>query len=182
MDFTFEFLDIDGNGRLDQEEYNKGFDNIDMEHSGLIERSEVGVSSKLFFDVLDVNRNGVLDREEYEAGFAIMDIDGDGLIDKRDFDNVVYHGLIHHASEHVQQVLAMQRQTCTYTAYFGKCNNHFCRKAIDDHYGPDHLCLDPAKAVGGSESPPAPKQKVLHKKSASGLRGIPHSDACVIVT
>ena len=163
-EFTFELLDIDDNGSLDQEEYNKGFDIIDKDHSGLIERSEFGVSSRLFFDVLDVNRNGSLDREEYKAGFAIMDTDGDGFIKKRDFDNVVYLGLIPNASEQVQKVLARQRQTCTYTAYFGKCNNNFCRKAIDDHYGPDHLCLDPAgaeaavlEAGDGSESPPAPK-------------------------
>jgi len=174
-DFTFELLDIDGNGSLDQEEYNKGFDIIDKDHSGLIERSEFGVSSRLFFDVLDVNRNGSLDREEYKAGFAIMDTDGDGFIKKRDFDNVVYLGLIPNASEQVQKVLARQRQTCTYTAYFGKCNNHFCRKAIGDHHGPDHLCLDPAKAEaavlvhleagGGSESPPAPQLTLEEQES-----------------
>jgi len=182
-DFTFELLDIDGNGSLDQEEYNKGFDIIDKDHSGLIERSEFGVSSRLFFDVLDLNGNGVLNREEYKAGFAIMDIDGDGLIDKRNFNSVVYRGLIPNASEEVKirvedkkQALeaekekerklkeARRKQTCTYTAYFGKCNNKFCRKAIDDHYGLDYLCLDPAEAAAavleagdGSESPPAPK-------------------------
>ena len=37
-----------------------------------------------------------------------------------------------------------RRQEAKYTAVFGKCNNKFCRKAKDDHYGPDHLCLDPA--------------------------------------
>jgi Ca2+-binding EF-hand superfamily protein len=158
-------LDIDGNGSLDQEEYNKGFDIIDKDHSGLIERSEFGVSSRPFFDVLDVNRNGVLDREEYEAGFAIMDIDGDGWISKRVFDNVVYLGLIPNASEEVQNVLAeteaRRKQTCTYTAYFGKCNNDFCRKAIDDHYGPDHLCLDPAEAAAAV--------LVLHKTVGFGV-------------
>jgi len=191
-DFTFELLDIDGNGSLDQEEYNKGFDIIDKDHSGLIERSEFGVSSRLFFDVLDLNEDGVLDREEYKAGFAIIkgyssitDIKKEDLIVKKDFDNVVYHGLIPHASEEVKirvedkkQALeaekekesklkeARRQQKCTYTAYFGKCNNKFCRKAIDDHYiyGLDFLCLDPAEAAaavleagGGSESPPAPK-------------------------
>jgi hypothetical protein len=34
-----------------------------------------------------------------------------------------------------------------YTAFFGKCNNDFCRKAKSDHYGPDHLCWDPAEAA-----------------------------------
>jgi len=185
-------LDIVGNGSLDEEEYNNGFDIIDNHHSGLIERSEFGVSSRLFFDVLDLNEDGVLDREEYEAGFAIIkgyssitDIKKEDLIVKKDFDNVVYDGLIPHASEEVKirvkdkkQALeaekekesklkeARRQQKCTYTAYFGKCNNKFCRKAIDDHYiyGLDFLCLDPAEAAaavleagGGSESPPAPK-------------------------
>jgi hypothetical protein len=169
-------LDIVGNGSLDEEEYNNGFDIIDNHHSGLIERSEFGVSSRLFFDVLDLNENGVLDREEYKAGFAIikgyssiMDIKKEDLIVKKDFDNVVYHGLIPHASEvkyltkirfeDKKQAVeaekekesklkeARRQQECIYTAYFGKCNNKFCRKAIDDHYGLDYLCLDPAEAA-----------------------------------
>jgi hypothetical protein len=40
-----------------------------------------------------------------------------------------------------------RRQAKEYTAIFGKCNNTFCRKAKSDHYGPDHLCLDPAEAA-----------------------------------
>ena len=165
-DFTFELLDIDGNGSLDQEEYNKGFDIIDKDHSGLIERSEFGVSSRLFFDVLDLNEDGVLDREEYKAGFAIIkgyssitDIKKDDLIDKREFDNVVNHGRIPkelgirpEVKERVEAVKkalgaeekerklkeARRKQTCTYTAL---------------------------EAGGGSESPPAPQLTLEEQES-----------------
>ena len=38
---------------------------------------------------------------------------------------------------------AKRKTACKYTAFFGRCNNDFCRKAKSDHYGPHHLCLDP---------------------------------------
>jgi hypothetical protein len=46
-----------------------------------------------------------------------------------------------------QEAEAKRKAACKYTAIFGKCNNGFCRKAKSDHYGPDHLCLDPAEAA-----------------------------------
>jgi hypothetical protein len=42
---------------------------------------------------------------------------------------------------------ARRKQACKYTAFFGKCNNEFCRKAKSDHYGADHRCLNPAEAA-----------------------------------
>jgi hypothetical protein len=64
---------------------------------------------------------------------------------------------------------AKRKAACKYTAILGKCNNNFCRKAKSDHYGPDHLCLDPADAAAAvrKEEDLTRKQEEAAKQKAA---------------
>ena len=69
---------------------------------------------------------------------------------------------------------ARRKQACKYTAFFGKCNNEFCRKAKSDHYGADHRCLDPAEAAAAVWEAEVGTNQLLIEYAVKGLTGGVH--------
>jgi hypothetical protein len=49
----FEVLDVNGDDRIDRQEYNAGFAMLDVNQDGFISREEFGAASAAAFDSLD---------------------------------------------------------------------------------------------------------------------------------
>ena len=92
----FEYLDANGNGRIERREWHSGaadFDWLDRNRDGVLSRSEVvgteaGPADD--FATLDDNRNGVISADEWHwsrRSFDDRDANRDGVLTQREFQN-----------------------------------------------------------------------------------------------
>jgi Ca2+-binding EF-hand superfamily protein len=94
-DDRFEYLDVDGNGRIERDEWHatrREFDRLDDNNDGVLQRAElVGESSTPAtesFASLDVNRNGAISYNEWhwsKESFNQRDTNRDGAISRNEF-------------------------------------------------------------------------------------------------
>jgi hypothetical protein len=82
----FAMLDADSDGRITRPEYEKGFNVLDTNLDGFINREEFfNCACRAPFAKLDKDGDGLISREEWIAGFDFFDSDKDGHITAKEF-------------------------------------------------------------------------------------------------
>jgi Ca2+-binding EF-hand superfamily protein len=98
INFSFEMLDTDRNGKLSFAEYKAGFQILDTDKDGFISRKEFDCDGRVThaeynkgFDLLDVNKDGFISQMEFNCvcslPFKLLDKDGDGMISREEWNN-----------------------------------------------------------------------------------------------
>jgi Ca2+-binding EF-hand superfamily protein len=89
----FSYLDVNGNGSIDRNEWDGSLDmfyRLDRNNDGRITRAEFGSESNpRSFAAMDTNRDGYISLGEWpysHRSFDQQDADGDGLITPREFN------------------------------------------------------------------------------------------------
>jgi Ca2+-binding EF-hand superfamily protein len=89
----FEYLDVNGNGRIESDEWHgsaDAFDWLDRNNDGVLSRAEVVGRARARSDrfaILDVNRDGRISRDEWRwsrRSFDQQDANGDGVLTRRE--------------------------------------------------------------------------------------------------
>ena len=70
----FDVLDSDGDGRITEVEYQRGFDLLDKDKNGFVTREEFGLASAATFNLLDRNGNNRVTKMEYTAGISLATV------------------------------------------------------------------------------------------------------------
>jgi Ca2+-binding EF-hand superfamily protein len=87
----FDYLDVNGNGRIDRDEWDgseQAFDRIDRNRDGRLNRAEVGTSAPGSFASLDVNDDGRISLDEWRwsrRAFEMQDGNDDGFITRNEY-------------------------------------------------------------------------------------------------
>lgn len=94
-DDRFDHLDVNGNGRVEWDEWHgslDAFDALDRNDDTVLSRDELGGNAgrrRDSFTNLDVNRNGTISRDEWHwsrRSFDQQDVNRDGVLTRREFN------------------------------------------------------------------------------------------------
>ena len=157
----FEYLDANGNGRIERREWHGGvdeFSGLDRNRDGVLSRGEMGgtVTARTDdFATLDDNRNGLINLEEWHwsrRSFEQRDTNGDGVLSRRELAN------LSSAGAGGQQVTVDAKQTWSDTGVFVRAGDTVTIRAdgtIQLSDNPSDVS-DPTGARNGRRAPNAP--------------------------